>query len=550
MEALSPRVSRLVVAGLAMLAAAPGLGNGFVYDDVPIILQNPIVHQLALPGRIWGSAYWPAGLLYRPITSQLFALQWVVGGGSPVVFHAVSQLLMALVALLFWRLASRLLPPVPALSVAALFAVHPVHVEAVGNVVGQAELLAALFTVLAVERYIAWRENGELGAARRIGLAALTLLAILSKETGYMVPFLLVGAELIVLHGRNPRAPRQGLAPVFLLQTAAVLSGILLRIGVLGLTPAAGPALVLQPLSAGERIVGMLAVVPQWVRLLLWPAHLQAEYGPPALPIGGAPGLAHLLGSLILLSGLALLLWTWRRAPAIAFGLAWTGIALLPVSNILTVTGVVLAERTLFLPSVGALLAVGGGLGLLMGRLEATGRPGARVAVVATVAALVIAGAIRSAVRQPVWRSEAEFFSRLETDGPTTYRGHLVASVYYSRAGRYGDAERAARRGLALYQGDPQLYEQLGQVLRVEKRCGEAIPVLADGVRRFPERTVARARLVECALAVGDSARAITVAEEAVRLGQPEFGRTVRRLRGDSIRDGIPETPPPRSLRP
>jgi hypothetical protein len=199
---------------------------------------------------------------------------------------------------------------------------------------------------------------------------------------------------------------------------------------------------------------------------------------------------------------------------------------------------------------VGALLAVGGGLGLVMERLDADGRLRARVAVVATLAALVLAGAIRSAGRQPVWRSEAEFFSRMETDGPTTYRGHLVASVYYSRAGRYGDAERAARRGLALYQGDPQLYEQLGQVLRVEKRCGEAIPVLADGVRRFPERTVARARLVECALAVGDSARAITVAEEAVRLGQPEFGRTVRRLRGDSIRDGIPETPPPRSLRP
>ena len=543
-------MSRLAVAGLAMLAAASGLGNGFVYDDVPIILQNPLVHHLALPGRIWGSAYWPAGLLYRPITSQLFAFQWVVGGGRPVVFHAASLLLMALVALLFWRLASRLLPPVPALSAAALFAVHPVHVEAVGNVVGQAELLAALFSLLAVDRYIAWRTDGALGPARRTGLAALTLLAILSKETGYMVPLLLVGAELIVVRGGKPRSKPLGLAPVFLLQIAVVLSAVLLRIAVLGPTPAAGPALVLQPLTPAERIVGMLAVVPQWIRLLFWPAHLQAEYGPPALTVGGVPGSAHLLGGLILLSGLALLLWTWRRAPAIAFGLAWTTIALLPVSNILTVTAVVLAERTLFLPSVGAMLAVGGVLGLLMGRLEATGRLGARVAVVATVAALVLAGAIRSARRQPVWRSEADFFPRLEIDGPRTYRGHLIASVFYSRAGRYADAERAARRGLALYQGDPQLYEQLGQVLRVQKRCGEAIPVLADGVRRFPDRTVARARLVECALAVGDSARAITIAEEAVRLGQPEFGRTVRRLRGDSIRDGIPETPPPQSLRP
>jgi hypothetical protein len=440
----------------------------------------------------------------------------------------VSVLLAVATALAVWRLAIQVLPPLPATLVGALFAVHPVHVEAVANVVGQAELLATLFGLLAVERYVTWRAEGALSPARRIGLAALTLLAILSKETGYVVPFLLAVAELTIVRTRIPKASSaRVVAPVFTLQLSVIVAAILLRIIVLGPTPGAGPAVALRSLAAGERIVGMLAVVPQWVRLLFWPEHLQAEYGPPALAVTGVIGLAHLLGVVILLGAFALMAMMWRRHPAIAFGLAWSAIALLPVSNLLTATGVILAERTLFLPSVGAMLALGGIMELFLALYD---RLWARRGLCAITGAVVMAGAVLSARRQSVWRSEAVFFHQLESDAPRTYRAHLVASVHYSATGRYPEAERAARRGLELYQGDPQLYEQLGQVLRVQQRCGEAIPFLSDGVQRFPDRTVARSRLIECLLAVGDTAKALTVAKQAVGLGQSEFSRTIQRL--------------------
>jgi hypothetical protein len=528
----------VLIAGLTTAASAWSLANGFVYDDVPIILQNPLVHQLGSAGRIWHSGYWPAGLLYRPITSQLFALEWAVGGGSPLVFHLVSVLLAVATALAVWRLAVRVLPPVVAVLVASLFAVHPVHVEAVANVVGQAELLAALFALLAAERYIAWRTEGTLSPARRGGLAALTLFAILSKETGYVIPLLLAAAELTVVRAGNRRRASAGeLAPAFVLQLSVVVGAILLRIIALGPTPAAGPAVALRSLAPGDRIVGMLAVVPQWVRLLVWPAHLQAEYGPPALAVTGVFGPAHLLGLVTLLGALALMAMTRRRHPAIAFGLAWTAIALLPVSNLLTATGVILAERTLFLPSVGTMLALGGAMELFLAHYD---RPRARPALWAICGALAVLGAVLSARRQSVWRSEAVFFSQLERDAPRTYRAQLVASIHYSAAGRYPEAERTARRGLELYQGDPQLYKHLGQVLRVQRRCGEAIPILGEGVRRFPDRTIVRSRLIECTLAVGDTARARAAAAEAVRLGYTEFGATVRRL--DPARTAVPAT--------
>lgn len=532
-KALGEAKSRFLVAGLAVLAAAPGIVNGFVYDDEPIIARNPLVQNLGSLPDVWTSAYWPIGLLYRPLAVQLFAVEWAIGGGRPVVFHLVSLVLAAVTALLFWRLLRELISPVPALLAAALFAVHPVHVEITGNTVGQTELLASLFALLAVERYLAWRREGTIPAGRRMALAGLTLASILSKETGYVVPLLLVAAELTVVRARAQSAWRMRHAvPALLLQAFAIAAAVLLRIGVVGPSTAAGPGVAIRDLPAADRVLGMLAVVPQWVRLLLWPTHLQAEYGPPALELTRNLSPAHLLGAALLLCGIVMAATAWRRNPAAALGLVWIAVALLPVSNVFAPTGVILAERTLFLPSAGALLALGASLGPLL-RMSSRGTR-ARQAALAIGAALVAAGTIRSMERQTVWRDQAGFFDRLVQDAPTTYRAHLVASVFYLDAQRPEDAERTARRGLELYTGDPQLYEHLGQILRRQRRCAEAIPILREGTRRFPDGTVVRSRYIECALAVGDTAAARATAEEALRLGRSEFEQTIRRLNKDS----------------
>jgi hypothetical protein len=519
-----------IVALLALVASAPSLGNGFVYDDVPIIQQNPAVRQLESVGRIWSSPYWPAGLLYRPVTVQLFAAEWALGGGRPAAFHVVSVLLKVLTAVLLWRLARRLLPPLPALAAAALFAVHPVHAESVANVVGQAELWATGLTLLALERYLTWRVRGPLGARHRISLAVLTLLAIFSKETGYVIPLLLAGTELLLAAPDLPWRRRLAiLAPVMQWQGAVVVGAILIRIIVLGPTAGAGPAMAFQGLKTGERIAGMLAVVPEWARLLLWPAHLQAEYGPPGIAVTGPIGPVHLFGLGLLVAAAAMLALSWRQHPVIAFGFGWVGVALFPVSNILTPTGVILAERTLFLPSAGAMLALGGVLAIVLPSLKASRAP-VRTAGGLILGSAVLAGMLRSIERQPVWKEPLSFVRRLETDAPATYRAHLVAMNYYSSVGREEEAVRAGARAYALFKGDPHVFEEYGQALRRQRRCGEALPVLADGVERLPDRTVLRARLIECALAMGDTARARAVAADGVRRGRTEFENTLRRL--------------------
>ncbi|HEV8150763.1 MAG TPA: hypothetical protein VGP61_11310 [Gemmatimonadales bacterium] len=532
------KAGALAAGGLAAAVALPSLRNGFVYDDVLVIVQNPLVHGLSHSATIWHASYWPAGLLYRPLSIQLFALEWAGGSGAPLVFHAVSALLYGVVTLLLFRLARRIFSrheyPSRTLGqlgvccslTTLLFAVHPVHTEVFANVVGQAELLVACFALLAVERYLAWRALGPLTTAQRLALAGLTLLGILAKETGYVIPLLLGAAELSVV-----RSPRKGLAETVFLQAAVVAGALLWRASVLGSVTGESPAAVFAGLGFAARAIALLAVVPQWARLLLWPAHLQAEYGPPGLPLTASLGAPQLTGLGILLLAVVLLLWNWRRNPIAAFGLLWALLALAPVSNLAAPTGILLAERVLFLPSVGVVLALGAALAAWLPRVEVAGRR-VRLAAGIAAAALLLLAAARSFVREAVWRSQESFFAALERDAPRSYRAHFVTARYAYGERRFPEAERAAREALALYAGDPQVHEQLGQVLRAEGRCAEALPVLAEGVRLAPERTTTRSRLIECALAVGDTARARAVAREAVRLGQQEFNSTLRRLGG------------------
>jgi hypothetical protein len=511
----------VAVAGLAAIVAIPSLWNRFVYDDVQVIVENRLVQSLASAPDIWTSSYWPVGGLYRPLTIQLFNLEWALGGGNPVVFRVGSLLLAALVTFLVWRLAGRILEPLPAAIAASLFAVHPVHVETVANTVGQSELLAALFTLLAVERYLAWRVQGRLDAGRRLALAGLTLLAIFSKETGYVAPLLMGAAELTIF-----RAPRRIALPVFGLQAGAVSAALLIRLTVLGSLSGETPSAALQGLGILARARGMLAIVPEWARLSFWPAHLQGEYGPPALSVANAPAGKTLGGAVLLIGALALVGWGWRRRKTVALGVIWIAVAIFPVSNLLAPTGIILAERTLFLPSVGAVLLVAA-----LGSALAPRVPRAvRLAMGTGAVALVLVGALWSSRRALVWRSQSIFFAGLVEDAPRTYRAHYVASRFHYGERRFGEAERAARHALELYQADHKVYDQLGQVLRAMDRCAEAVPILAEGVRVAPRETTIRSRLIECRLAVGDTAGARSAALEGVEAGQSEFAGTLRRL--------------------
>ena len=539
---------------LALAASFTGLGNGFAYDDRPVILQNPRLHYLSHFWRLWTHTYWPPSMgaaLYRPLTTSAFTLEWWAGQGLPWVFHATNIGLYVLACLLVYDLASRLLTPRAAWLAAALFAVHPVHVEAVANVVGQSELWAACGVVAAVALYIRWRRaavGAMLGLApsdaprsdppsrhhvpieswntsavgspwRGALVIGLVLAACLAKEHAVVAPGLLLAAELLVVNDPRPWAVRiRALRPYALALVAGVLGYVVVRAHVVGAFTGDRPNVVFEHLAPAARRWTMLGVSSEWVRLLVWPSRLAIEYAPREITLYDHFTVALFPPAALLVAVGALTVLSVRRWPAGAFALIWMAVTMLLISNLLLPTGVILAERTLFLPSVGIVLLVGAAvdrvtvaLRLAQIRLPRAVPAGVARVVVAAVVAVVIGAAVwQSARRQLVWRDNTSVFTQAVTDAPYSYRAHNVyAGLLFDHGDRVG-GEREAHIALALYPHDAALYRDLANEYMQAGLCRAAVPLLRRSIVESTTQTDARLLLAECLLAQGDpdSARA------------------------------------------
>lgn len=521
-----PRVY-LVLAGLVLLATARSLGNGFAFDDLPIILNNARVHAASPPWVYAQQSYWPPpGAAYRPWTIWMFALQWQAGNGAPWIFHTVNVLLVLAVTFTLYRFAVRLLPGMAAVLATALFAVHPVHVEATGNVVGQAELWMTLFVLLACLIYLDARRAGSPGPGTRWALAGLLVLAAASKEQGIVLPGLLLLLELLAVAPSAGKRRIATVAPTFVVLAFAAFVFFLGRFLVLG-GLGGGPAIArLDTLSIVERIGAMSPIILTWVRLLVWPRHLEAQYSPPAYGLPPESALPVVAG-LSVLGVLTIIAISARRtAPVVTLGLAWVGAALLPVANVLFPTGIVVAERTLFLPSVGAVLAGVAGAVWAIDRV-----PRLTPVLVAGALLLTAAGTARSYSRQAVWHDNLTLFAQTIIDGPRSYRGFQVYAREFEHRGRPELAAAMFERAADLYQGDPRVFEDWGQIHRAAANCETAATIFARGLADSPEATVLRSRLFECLMTMGQYPAALETAEQGIALGMDEFAGAAIRAR-------------------
>ncbi|MFL5582003.1 MAG: tetratricopeptide repeat protein [Gemmatimonadaceae bacterium] len=520
--------ARASVVLLAVAASATSLGNGFTYDDVPIIKENGRVHALANALRIFAQTYWPPSEgegLYRPLTSLGFLAQWVASGGAPWLFHLVNVLLYAGASLAVLTLAARLLPLPAAWVAAALFAVHPVHVEVVGNVVGQAELWVALTSTLATAAYLRLRARqlaGEPPGRLAVGVLLLYAAACLAKEHGVTLPALLLAAELTVVAAQaravTARQRLRQVAPLFVALAVIGVAFVLVRSLIVGGFVGDEPHIAFNNRPVATRLWTMLGVFGEWLRLLFWPAHLAAIYSPPGTPVhdGFAP---ELLLPLAALAGvLALAAWAWRRRPVLALGLAWMAVTLLPTSNLLFSTGLLLAERTLFVPSVGFALALGDLAVWVIGRARAEGSATVRV-MAGTLAALLALGVARSAIRQPVWKDNATLFRQASLDEPLSYRAQYAQGGMLFLAGQKIEGERHMRLAMKLMPNDTDVKVDLAREYRVAGICGPALELYRDALHHTPKRPDARVGLVACLLREARFDEAREEARRGVEIG-------------------------------
>jgi len=389
----SRRATALALALLACIAFGNARDGEFLYDDFPYVADNlqaqqPTAHRILLEplaGR-------PELGLYRPLPLLTYALQSRGRGKEAPTwpFHAFNVACHAGVALLVWRLglALALGDGVAALG-AALFAVHPCHLEAVNWIVGRAELLAALFGLGFL--VLALRDPTIRRARDVVGAALLLALAALSKESAFALPFVLIVLELAL--GRSVRI---GALVRRHWPWAVVLAALLaLRIAALSDFDASGPRG--RVIRFGPAIsLAPFADLP-WPKRLLVAGQLLGEYFrrtllplPPRIFFHQrefeelAPW--SVAGAIVWLAGLAL---AWRRPPLQAALLAFP-VSLLTVLNLRPIQET-FAERFLYLPSAFALLAVAAPLAALVARERARrGRVGLSLLAPAGVAAALL----------------------------------------------------------------------------------------------------------------------------------------------------------------
>jgi hypothetical protein len=439
MPALTARRATWIAGLVACLVYANALGNAWAIDDTFIVRDNPAVHSVGAALGHFFDVYWPpqegarAGL-YRPLAIISYALDWALSGGKPWWFHltnvALHGVVTALVVLVVWVW----LPPAGALAAGVMFAVHPVHVEAVANVVGRTEIMTAggvLLAVLAARRYR--RADGTRAAWWFAGALGATFIALASKETGVVT----IGV-LVVDRWLDPERGRRDMLGLHLAVLALTIGWLFLWRAIAAVYADGTVAAGIRWLTTGERLATVVPAQLELVRLLVWPLRLSVDYSPLIIPRRTEWSVVATVAATTSTVILALAFAVARRAPAVTFGILVAAGSFLPTSSLLFPAGIVMAERTLYLAAVAPSCVVGW---LLAGSGRIRHPREWRLLVAAAALVLVVFG-VRTVTRTPIWRDTPTAVTRELLVYPQNYRAHVWLGDVFATS---GDSVRAVR---------------------------------------------------------------------------------------------------------
>jgi tetratricopeptide (TPR) repeat protein len=379
---------------LAVVALIYGntLRNEFTMDDGIYVLRNSQVTQASVQGLFAANKLTN---VFRPVTFATLALNWRLGGARPFGFHLFNLILHACVTWLLFLLLDELLGASPqakivAFAAALIFAVHPLHTEAVASISGRAELLAAGFL------FAAWILHLN---DQQIPALICFVLALLSKESAVVfLPLLLVGD-----YARGKWKPI--LRYSFFAGITLLYLGILWKVqgerfGQITIAQIDNPLAVIPP---QWRILNAVRVAWKYAELHFYPAKLSCDYSFNTIPIymDWRHTLPALLAAMAAIGGWIWAVWKRRSGLILAGGIYLGGFAV--TANILVPTGTIMGERLAYLPSAGFCLLAALGWNWLRGRQ--------RTVAVAAAAAIIAAFGMRTMVRNLDWKDNMSLYS-------------------------------------------------------------------------------------------------------------------------------------------
>ncbi len=475
----------LAIGAVLLLTAAvyaPVLSFQFVnFDDDVYLTANPEVGE----GLTWRSTGWAFTTLHagfwHPLTwlSHLAAVS--LFGTGPGGHHLVNLLLhLANTLLLFLALRALTGAAWRSALVAALFALHPLHVEAVAWVSQRKELLAAAFFFLGLWAYA--RSSSHPRRGWSLAVAACFLLGFASKAMVITFPFLLLLLDRWPLGRWQPgEGWRSIVPPGRLVREKLLLLLLVVPFSLLAYRAESGFG-ALRPEGYGfpevlHRLGNAVLSYGRTLGKTVWPAHLSASYPlEKVLPAGETAAAG------VLLIGVSALAWRERkRRPHLLVGWFWFLGMMVPVIGIVPLGNFSMADRFTYLPLVGIFLACSWALGEAVER-----RPRVKVPALVLTGALLLALAFSARAQVGVWR-DSETLARhgLAVDGRSPLMANNLGEVLLGR-GDLAGAERWFRRADEL---DPASVAAVN-LARLEMRRGrwaEAEALLRDLLSRRPQ---------------------------------------------------------------
>lgn len=521
---------------LALLPYLNALRADFTFDDKVIVRDNP---RLAAPerlGELFTSHYFGGPLAtaknYRPVVLLTYALQRWTTGTDPFPFHAVNVALHVAVTLLFaaWLL-SLGMPRSPSLAAAALFAVVPIHAEAVTGIVGRAELLVALLVFLGAILFRRATDGPRLLAAPYAGALAAYVLALFTKENAVVLPGVVVLGELLRRDAPAPLAARlRRKAPAAAGLLAPLAAFVFVRATIVGsslLTPKSAffdldnP---LAPLPGLLRAVNGLGLLLRYARQTIVPLGYSADHSAHALDLvsslvdpRAAAGVAGLVA--FAAAGLA----GARRAPLVPLGAGLFLGAFLPASNVLFPIGTIYADRLAYLPSAGLVAAATGAvtaIPLLSG--------GFRAALLA-VALATYAGA--TVARNEVFHDDERLFAEMVARVPRSARARYNVATFHWARGETVAARASLEKAVAIFPRYYDAWTLLGLVHGKEGRPAQAREAYRESLRLKPDHEFAWAGLARLEQEGGRLPEALQAVTEGLRRVPRSRVLLVRRAR-------------------
>lgn len=500
-------VHLFLIAAVALIAYSNTFNVPFVFDDIPNIVENPLLKDPKFLLNPWGHELSRGNPAFqgRFVGFLSLALNLWAGGEDVRGFHAVNLAIHILAAFFLFFLvlktfespflegsALRKDSAFIALFSALLFVSHPVQTQAVTYIVQRVASLCAAFYFASLFFYAKSRLSGKGGSSGLYYALCLVfaLLAMKTKEIAITLPLAIALYEFLFLK-ESPKKRALILAPVFV--TIFVIPLTMASAGnpIQGISDSLGGISRLQTeMPRWSYLITQFTVVARYIRLLFLPAGQNLDYDHPVFDSFTSPQVVLSLFFVLSVFLLAVYLIprSLRTEPALrlaSFGTIWFFIALMPESSIIPIADVIYEHRV-YLPSGGAFIAVSA-LALFFayrfgGRLKAPAAP----ALALLSMAVVLLSAL-TFLRNGVWRSERSLWEDTVLKSPMKARPHNNHGVALEKDGLYHEAIEEYMTAMRL---DPYYFEAHASLASAYGRLGrldESIEAFKAAMQRFPE---------------------------------------------------------------